>query len=367
VEVITTLEPGEWFGRVAELGMKASDVSGRRGSWFLTPSQHSALVRSKLAGGGYDVIFLNHSRHAQACIGGLPEDMLVIPVLHNDYEEIYRVGCANSDAWNVAIAVSPKVAKAASERVPGRPVLQILSGVDLPDEALLARRRAFEPPVRLIFVGRLQHDHKGVLWLPDILHRCLDRGLDVTLTIVGDGADAEKLQRLLAARSLEQRTQLVREVPPDEVYCLLTQSHILLMPSLFEGLPIALLESLACGCVPVVSRLPGITDIALEHGESGLLVNVGDIAGYADAVATLVRNPAQWARMSRAGRERARQCFSVEAMGDSYLRVIREARDGHYPLPRPRKDQLPIDLSLFTWHDFVPSPLRRLGIRGPSW
>jgi glycosyltransferase involved in cell wall biosynthesis len=148
---------------------------------------------------------------------------------------------------------------------------------------------------------------------------------------------------------------------------LLSQSHVLLMPSLFEGMPIALLEGLACGCVPVVSRLPGITDVALEHGETGLLVNTGDIAGYADAIATLVRNPTQWTRMSSAARERARQSFSVEAMGSSYLRLIRDAREGHYPLPRPRREGLPIDLSLFTWQDFVPGPLRRLGIRGPSW
>jgi glycosyltransferase involved in cell wall biosynthesis len=367
VEVITTLEPGEWFGRAAELGMKASDVSGR-GAWeFLTPLRHSGGIRSKLASGGYDVIFLNHSRHAQACIGGLPNDTLVIPILHNDYEEIYRVGCANADAWNVAVAVSPKVAETARQRVPHRPVLQILSGVDLPDEALLARRPAFEPPIRLIFVGRLQHSHKGVLWLPDIVQQCLDRGLDVTLTIVGDGPDAENLQRRLAARSLEQRVQPIRGVPPEEVYSLLSQSHVLLMPSLFEGMPIALLEGLACGCVPVVSRLPGITDVALEHGETGLLVNTGDIAGYADAIATLVRNPTQWTRMSSAARERARQSFSVEAMGSSYLRLIRDAREGHYPLPRPRREGLPIDLSLFTWQDFVPGPLRRLGIRGPSW
>lgn len=367
VEVITTLERGEWFERVAELGMKASQVSGRSGSGFLTPLQHSARVRSKLARGGYDVLFLNHSRHGQACIGGLPDDMIVIPVLHNDYEEIYQVGCANPDAWNVAVGVSPKVAETARRRVPRRPVLQILSGVDLPDESLLAQRRPFELPIRLIFIGRLEHTHKGVLWLPDILRACLDRGLEATLTIVGDGPDAEQLQRLLAERSLEQRTQLLREVPPREVYRLLTQSHALLMPSQFEGLPIALLESLACGCVPVVSRLPGITDAAVTHGQTGLLVKPGDVTGFADAVVSLGGSAVQWQRMSVACLERARQNFSVDAMGDSYLRLIHDARGGNYPLPRPRKYQLPVDLSLFSWGDFLPVPLRRLVRRGRSW
>jgi glycosyltransferase involved in cell wall biosynthesis len=367
VEIITTLEPGEWFGRVTELGMKASHVSGRSGAGVLTSLLHSRRVRSKLAGGRYDVVFLNHSRHAQACIGGLPDDMVVVPILHNDHEEIYRVGCANPDAWNVAVAVSPKVAETTGRRVPRRPVLLILSGVDRPDENLLAQRLPLEDPIRLIFVGRLDHAQKGVLWLPEILRGCLDRGLDATLTIVGDGPDADRLQQSLAARALDQRTRWVRGVPPKEVYRLLTQSHVLLMPSHFEGLPIALLESLACGCVPVVSRLPGITDVAVSHGDTGFLVETGNTAGFAEAVRSLASSPEQWARMSRTCQERAAESFSTEAMGSSYLRLIHDARAGHYSLSRSRRYQLPVDLSLFSWRESVPGPLRRLARRGRSW
>ncbi len=367
VEIITTLEPGEWFGRVTESGMIASHVSGWNGDGVLTSLQHSRRVRSKLAAGRYDVVFLNHSRHAQACIGGLPDDMVIVPILHNDYEEIYRVGCASPDAWNVTVSVSPKVAETARRWAPRRPVVLILSGVDRPDENLLAQRRSLDDPIRLIFVGRLDHAQKGVLWLPEILRGCLDRDLDTTLTIVGDGPDADRLQQSLAARGLDQRSRLLRGVPSAEVYRLLTQSHVLLMPSQFEGLPIALLESLACGCVPVVSRLPGITDAAVSHGETGLLVETGDVAGFADAVASLAASPERWARMSRACQERARESFSTEAMGSSYLRLIHDARAGHYPLPRSRRYQLPVDLSLFSWRDSVPRPLRRLARRCRSW
>jgi glycosyltransferase involved in cell wall biosynthesis len=367
VEIITTLEPGEWFGRVTEFGMTASHISGWDGDGVLTSLQHSRRVRSKLAGGGYDVVFLNHSRHAQACIGGLPDHVVVIPILHNDYEDIYRVGCANSNAWNVAVAVSPKVAETARRRVPGRRVLLVLSGVDQPDESLAAQRHVLEQTIRLIFVGRLDQAQKGVLWLPEILRGCLDRGLDASLTIVGDGPDADRLQQSLAARALGDRSRLVREVPPGEVYRLLTQSHVMLMPSLFEGLPIALLESLACGCVPVVSRLPGITDVAVSHGETGILVDTGDTAGFADAVASLARSPEQWARMSRACQERARGSFSTEAMGMSYLRLIHDALSGQYPLPFSRRYQLPVNFSLFSWGDSLPDPLRRIVRRGRSW
>jgi glycosyltransferase involved in cell wall biosynthesis len=367
VEVITTVEPGEWFGRLAEVGIRGSHVAGDSGSGIMTTVQHTRRVCARLSSGHYDVIFLNHSRHAQAGLGGLPDHAVVVPVLHNDTEEIYRVGLANSEAWNMAVAVSPKVADTARRRAPRRPILQILSGVDLPDQTLLAQRAGLEPPIRLVFIGRLEHAQKGILWLPDIYRACLDQGIDAALTIVGDGPDAGRLQHRLAEYSLAHRTQLHKQSTPEEVYRLLSRSHVLLMPSRFEGLPIALLESMACGCVPIVSHLPGITDVAVNHGQTGILVPEGNVAGFADAIASLAGDSIRWSTMSEAARERAHREFSVQAMGSNYLRLIADARGGHYPLPRPRKQQLPVDLSLFNWRDFLPGRLRRLGSRGRAW
>jgi hypothetical protein len=151
------------------------------------------------------------------------------------------------------------------------------------------------------------------------------------------------------------------------VYGLLLQSHVLLMPSYFEGLPIALLESLACGCVPVVSRLPGITDTAVEDGKTGMLAEIGNVNAYAAAVASLYNDPARWSRMSRAAHESAGRRFSVDAMGRSYMRLITDALNGRYPLPRRRMDQRAVDLSVFSWKDFLPQPVRQLGRRGRAW
>ena len=366
VEVITTIEPGEWFGRFSELQIKAEHVAGYSQSSPLVPLRHSLRVGSKLAAGKYDVVFLNHARHAQASIARLPENVVAIPILHNDADEIYDVGCGNGDAWNVAVAVSPKVAATARRRVPRRPVIELPYGVDLPAEGLWQRRRSFGKRIELMFLGRLEHTQKGVFWLPDIFKACLDRGIDAALTIVGDGPDAQELQRRFSDYGLQDRIRHLKGLTPEVIYGLLVEAHILLMPSNYEGLPIALLESLACGCVPVASRLPGITDAAVEDGKTGMLVDVGDVSGFATAVATLFSDPARWSQMSSAGHDRACRSFSVEAMGASYLQLVTDALNGHYPLPRPRRYQRAVDLSLFSWKDFLPSRLRRLGRRGRS-
>jgi glycosyltransferase involved in cell wall biosynthesis len=367
VEVITTIERGEWFGRWSEVQIKADHVSGYNPSGLLTPLLHSRRVSSKLADGRYDIVFLNHARHAQASLASLPENVVVIPILHNDVDEIYDVGCGNPDAWNVVVGVSPKVAATARRRVPHRPVTQISSGVDLPNAALWQRRRTFGRSIDLIFVGRLEHAQKGVLWLPDIYQACLDRGIDATLTIVGDGPDSGELHRRLSDHGLQDRTRHLKGLKPEEVYSVLVDAHIVLMPSRHEGLPIVLLEAQACGCVPIASRLPGITDAAVEDGETGLLVELGDVSGFATAVASLHSDPARWLQMSKAGHDRVSQGFSVETMGGSYLQLAHDALNGHYPLPRPRKDQRPLDLSVFSWRDFLPHQLRRLGGRGRTW
>jgi glycosyltransferase involved in cell wall biosynthesis len=367
VELVTTLEPGEWFGRLAEVRVPAYHVPGYRRSGPLNPLQHTRRVSACLRQRNYNLIFLNHSRHAQAGLARLPDDVVAIPILHNDNEEIYQVGCGNPDAWNVAVAVSPKVASAARRREPSRPILEISSGVELPEAAQWQARRGWGAPLELIFIGRVDHGQKGVLWLPGIYQACLDRGVECRLTVVGDGPDAQQLRRQVSELGLLERTRFLQGLTHHQVYDLLLEAHILLMPSFYEGLPIALLESLACGCVPVVSRLPGITDHAVTDGETGLLVDVGDTAGFANAVATLHGSPDRWFRMSRAAHASAQSRFSVQAMGTSYLRLIEEALEGRYPLPRSRKVQRAFEPALFSWRDFLPDLLRRYGRRGRLW
>lgn len=367
IEVLTTVEPGEWFGRWSALEIPAQHVSSLATDGFLAPLRHGLKVVARLIEGRFDIVFLHHSLHTQAAIAKLPDNVVVIPVLHNDEDYIYEVGCGNSQAWNVAVAVSPKVAATARERVPGRPVVQISSGVELPDADALKRRRSLGKQLELIFVGRVEHNQKGVLWLPDILKACRERGIDARLTIIGDGPDAARLLQKLSDYGVARVVQHFKGLTPEQVYGRLLDAHILLMPSRYEGLPIALLESQACGCVPVVSLLAGITDTVVSHGKTGMLAEPSQVSAFTDAVAILYHDPALWARMSDAGHARIQADFSVEAMGRKYLQLINEALNGRYPLPRRRLYQSVMALKVLPWREFLPLRLRRLGGASRRW
>jgi glycosyltransferase involved in cell wall biosynthesis len=76
------------------------------------------------------------------------------------------------------------------------------------------------------------------------------------------------------------------------------------LPSVYEGLAIALIEAMALGRPAVVTRAGGLTEV-VEHGKQGLVVDPGDPKGLADAIISLLRDPDLRHRFGEAGRRRA--------------------------------------------------------------
>jgi glycosyltransferase involved in cell wall biosynthesis len=310
---------------------------------------------------------LNHVRYAQAALGALPDHVGVIPVLHNDVDEIYRVGCGNAEAWNVAVAVSPGVQARALRNVGSRRVVCIPPGVEVECDDTVGRR-APDKGVRVLFVGRLLESQKRVLALPDILQTIRRRGLNATLTVVGDGPDAGALRAKVVQCGLEHSVEFRGTATPKAVKAYMQTHHILLMPSAHEGFGLVLVEGAACGCVPVASLLSGVTDSAVVHGHTGYLVPNGDISQMAERALEIASEPELWERMSREGVRLAGERFSCETMGASYLSLFADVLRGKYPLSRSRRTLPSVDMALLGWRALVPSFVRLLrpGVVGRS-
>lgn len=84
----------------------------------------------------------------------------------------------------------------------------------------------------------------------------------IQFLMVGDGPDDEMLRKKIAAHGLEQTIQLPGKL--DDTLAVYKQLTIFLLTSDFEGLPLALLEAMSCGCVPVVSNVGGIKQLDLS-------------------------------------------------------------------------------------------------------
>lgn len=155
-------------------------------------------------------------------------------------------------------------------------------------------RRGTDP--RIIHLGRLRR-YKSV----DVVVRAIPAIREVfdrvTLQIVGDGPDEERLRALAAKLGIEDSVNFMGYRPRAEIVDELYRSHLFLNPSPKEGWGLTVIEANECGVPVVASRRPGLRD-SVRDGETGLLARYGDPADFAQKALTLLTDPPLWRAMS---------------------------------------------------------------------
>lgn len=163
-------------------------------------------------------------------------------------------------------------------------------------------KAADKPPgLKVVFLGRFGA-RKGSA---DVLKAVA--GLPVELVMAGDGEVAET--KALAVR-LGVRAQIHSWLAPAERDRILASAHVFMLPSRDEGLPMALLESMGHGLVPVVSPVGSIGEV-VQDGENGLLVKPGDVPALARALESLVNDSGLRERLAKAARSTV-EPFAIE-------------------------------------------------------
>ncbi|KYF52162.1 glycosyltransferase [Sorangium cellulosum] len=170
-----------------------------------------------------------------------------------------------------------------------------------------------------VFVGIMPaafHPVKGHDVLLRALARLRDRGVAVTVLVVGDGDERDRihgLARELGVDGKEARFLGFRKDVPD----LLVGADFFVLPSRDEGLPLAVLEAMARRLPVVVTPVGGVPEV-VRDGEHGLLVPVDDHDALAGAIERLARDRALGRRLGEAGHARVRDDFSFEKMTRKY-------------------------------------------------
>ena len=141
------------------------------------------------------------------------------------------------------------------------------------------------------------------------------------LLMAGDGPDRGPCEHL--ARELRMDKHVTFLGKQDHVERLIPLAHVMLMPSEQESFGLAALEAMACGVVPVSTRVGGVPEL-ITHGEDGFLEAVGDIAAHAARVVELLTDGDLHYRMSRAGRWNASERFCSDKIIPQYERYYRE-------------------------------------------
>lgn len=178
----------------------------------------------------------------------------------------------------------------------------------------LGRNRTFplrRADLRLLFLGWLE-ERKGIIDLIDTLAALKSEGLKPHLSIAGDGHARDVVEARIAHHGLGDQVTLLGWVQDDQKLELLSDHSALVLPSWAEGLPNAMIEAMAAGCIVVVSRVGNIPDY-IEDGRNGLLHAPRDRADIARALRQLMAPDTVLQPLSQAGHDTAARVFSPEA------------------------------------------------------
>ena len=209
--------------------------------------------------------------------------------------------------------------------VPAERVSLIYQGTDLstfaPDAARAeeARRRYPLPEGAFPVLGSVGsfEERKGQVGLLEAVAMLREQLPEIHLILVGDGPDEALLKQRTAALGLEKHVTFF-PFTREPVY-VFEVIDILVLASLYkEGLPNVLLEALAMGRPVVSTRLAG-TPEAVKDGETGYLVEPGDVPGLAAAIRRLGEDRAACERMGAAGRALMKREFDKQRQFDAFL------------------------------------------------
>jgi len=178
----------------------------------------------------------------------------------------------------------------------------------------------------LLAVGTLER-HKGHQVLLEALARLDSAALPSPWTLIiagGRGGDQHQaLVDCIRKNGWGERVRIV--LNRSDIADLLALADVFVMPSIWEGLPMALLEAMLAGKAIVASAIAGIPE-AIVSGLEGLLVPPADAGALADALRLLLANPARRAVLGEAAAERAKRDFTIAVMAERYQALYAKAQ-----------------------------------------
>ncbi len=189
-----------------------------------------------------------------------------------------------------------------TERVWVIPLLYDFQRFERADGAAI-RARYMDATYRemVLFVGRLAPEKD----IPTLLHAVpllAQKRPGARIVIVGTGDEEVRLRQMAAEMGLGGRVVFAGRVASEEMPSYFHACEVLVLPSIYEGIPTVLVEAAASGKPVVSTRTRNVEDV-VQDGQTGYIVPVRDPAALAEALARVLADPARSAQMGQAGRE----------------------------------------------------------------
>ena len=283
---------------------------------------------------------LNSHFFAAAIAGkqGLPWALTI----HSDDPDYWAIANTRppTEYGGKSVSVSEHIARMLAERGIDHDSAVIPYGVNV-----LAQTANYRSsPFRVVYSGRIVETQKRLSLVTAALIRSCQINPNIYVKIIGDGPSLASSRKAVTDSGLTSRVTFTGRLTPMQVERELIDAQAILLMSDFEGLPVALLEAMAVGVVPVVRNISSGIPELVHHEHTGLLVD-GQPELAAQALSRLAHDPALWQSCSVAARQLVSERYSEDVCYQRWREFIDKLNSTstvRYPLVIPDLSDLPV-------------------------
>lgn len=268
----------------------------------------------------FDILIPMNSPIAVSIIPHSPTNIKIVNIVNNDKGRVYKAVTEHLTYISKIICISPKQIDALKKHK-NKSVL-IPHGTKIWGNIEKSNNEKFT----IGFLGRLHHNQKGILLLPEILK---DLSKNLIFEIVGDGQDKEDLLEKLETENVNYK--FFGFISGREKEEIIRHWDLLLFPSFFEGFGLTLIECMKYGVVPIANKIEGITDYIIDDGINGFVVENNDPQVFREKITLLMGNEALRNKLSENAIQKVKTEFNIEKILDAYKNEIQKALEYKKP------------------------------------
>lgn len=296
----------------------------------------------------YDILIPMNSAIAISVIPYLSQSLQIVNIVNSDTQRVYKAVSEYYDFVSKIICISPKQINVLEVKENVRKKLKLIPhGVRIQSGFV----RPQNDLIRIGFLGRIHHEHKGVLLIPEILQDITDSFI---FEIIGDGPDKQTLLNELEGYNINYNFWGFKKGLEKEK--IISQWDIMLFPSYIEGFGLTLIEVMKYGVIPIANEIKGITDYIITDKIDGFIVPANNIDVFKSNIKILLTNPVQRSKMSVSATKTIEEKYNLDVILDEYRTVFAESLN--YKKPET------LDFTNWTmYQEYCPSLIVRIQLK----
>lgn len=268
------------------------------------------------------ILFPSYCFNIQPILPFLHKGIKRIQVLHSDEEIYYENTLLFCGFYDHIVSVSSYIQNKLERQEPSlkSKSSMIQYGVDIPKKY----EHKFEQKIKIVYFGRIVEEQKRVSRMLKIIFKLLERNIDFEWTFIGDGSEIEFLKQKLHKEIDKGIVNFLGSMNVEEIQRYISSQDIYILTSDYEGTPLALMESMGCGCIPVVNSIKSGIPEMIEHEKTGFIVQNSLIDEYVQYIEKLYRDLELRKRMSKNCYMYAKKVFDTSVMTQNYINIFEQ-------------------------------------------